>query len=389
MSGDLEAAERQTAVTGLLAQPVVERRDRPDLWRLIRRHRPVLTDWFADRLGYRLVVAESAARLYRPPIDGTTIAPVRHAPPSRRVLVLALLAAACAEDAEDLTSVQELSDRVRTLTARDDVPISGYEPDRFAERRLFVRAIGVLVELGVLRPTERSTDDVLTGWAHGRDRVGGAYRVERDLLLRMVEPGSLYAALGRDRPSSGTDHRRFAIMRRLIELPVCLLDDLTPDERAYLVSQRHRLLAWCQEMTGWAPEQRAEGIALMPPGESGTDRPFPLVRADHFGALLILGRLVAEDAPTGVDLLVGAASEVAAQYPKALTKEYLADPAKLAQDATRILAELDLIRPLADGRWRVMPAAARFRSPRVVQAQQLLELDDLDDERADEEGGTR
>lgn len=208
MSDQLDTAERQAAVTGLLAHPVVERHHRPDLWRLIRRHRPVLTDWFADRLGYRLVIAESAARLYRPPIDGTVVAPVRHAPPSRRVLVLALLAAACAEDAEDLTSVQELSDRVRTLAARDDVAVSRYEPDRFAERRLFVQAIGVLAELGALRPAARSTDDVLTGWAHGRDRIGGAYHVERDLLLRMVDPGSLYAALGYDQRPGDGDHRR-------------------------------------------------------------------------------------------------------------------------------------------------------------------------------------
>jgi Protein of unknown function (DUF2398) len=55
----------ERAFTGLLARPVLDRWRQPELFALIRnpRHRPVLTDWFASRLGYRLVVTESAARL--------------------------------------------------------------------------------------------------------------------------------------------------------------------------------------------------------------------------------------------------------------------------------------------------------------------------------------
>lgn len=367
-----DQAERREAFTGLLATPVVTRAARPRLWHLVRRHRPVLDGWFADRLGYRLTVAEDTARLYRLPLDGHVVSPARPRPASRRILVLALLAAAAAEDADDLTTVQELSDRVRTLAARDDVPVSGYDPDRFSERQLFVRAVEVLSGLGVLQPTGRAGEEFLAGWAHRRDAIGGAYQVQRELLLRVVDPRSLAAAVGTRTAEPGAeDHRRFVVMRRLIELPVCLLEDLTDAERAYLASQRGRMLDWCREMTGWEAEQRREGIALIASGDEGTDRPFPRLKAEHFGALMVLGYLLDRELADSEDVRA-AAAEVAARYPRALTTSFREDPADLAEAAVVILAELDLIRP-ADGGWRVMPVAARFRGPSVVIAQQRIE----------------
>lgn len=366
-----DATERQAAFTGLLGAPVIARATHPELWPVVRRHRPVLTEWFADRLGYRLIVADDTARLYRLPMAGQPIAPARPAAPSRRILTLALLAAAAAEDADDLTTVQELSDRVRALAARDDVAVSAYDPDRFAERRLFIKAVELLAELGALRATGRAGDDQLTGWAHRTDAIGGAYQVERELLLRLIDPGSLAAAVGGHEPDPGEHARRHVIMRRLVELPVCLLADLTEPERAYLTSQRHRLLAWCREMTGWAVEQRAEGIALIPPGEDGTDRPFPRITAEHFGALLILERISGD---VRIEDLVAAATDVAVRHPRAMTAAFREDPAQLAEAAATILGELDLLRRDGDG-WRVMPAAARFRNPKIVSTQARIEDD--------------
>ncbi|SEG52920.1 TIGR02678 family protein [Thermomonospora echinospora] len=370
--------ERRQAFTGLLAQPVIGRGSL--LWPVVRKHRPVLTEWFADRLGYRLVMSGEAARLYRLPLDSSVIAPPRLHGPPRRSLVLALLAAACAEDTDDLTTVQELSDRVRALAAREEAPVAPYEPDKFAERQLFVKAIDLLVELGVLAPTGRAGEEMLTGWARREDEIGGAYQVRRELLLRLIDPESLAAAVGR-RTAAPTveDHRRFTIMRRLLELPVCLMEDLTEPERAYLTSQRSRILGWCQEMTGWAAEQRREGIALIPDGDTGTDRPFPRVKADHFGALMILDHLLrsgtgGEAAGRIVDVsqIAGAAAEVVACHPKAMTTAFKEDPGRLADAAIIILAELDLLRPEMDA-WRVMPPAARFRDPEVRAAQQRIE----------------
>jgi uncharacterized protein (TIGR02678 family) len=359
---------RQTAFTSLLRVPVLDRRSHPEIWPLVRANRNTLTEWFAHRLGYRLVVTDSAARLFRLPLDGGVLAPRRFRPPPRRVLVLAILAAAAAEDAEDMTTTQDLSDRVRALAAHDDVALAPYDPDRFAERMLFIKAMQILVLGGALRPITRDDEEQREGWAHHKNAVGGAYEVRRELLLRMVDPESLRAALGEIGQSSESG-TRFGVLRRLIELPVLLYDDLTEAERIYLNSQRHRVLAWCTEMTGWIAEQRAEGIALVASEETGTDLPFPGLRAPDFFALMVLDELVRRHGigtPFTAGQLTTAAEGIKTRYPKALTKELLPDNAVEAT-TLGILSALDLLRPAEPpGSWTLMPPAARFRDPAVV-----------------------
>lgn len=363
--------ERQRAFTALLRDPIIDRGSAPELWPLIRRHRSTLVEWFVTRLGYRLVVTDSAARLFRLPLGGEVLAPRRFQPPSRRVLVLAVLAAAAAEDAEDVTTTQDLSDRVRALSTHEDVEVNPYEPDRFAERLLFVKSVQVLVSVGALRPTGRGDEEQREGWAHRRDAVGGAYEVRRDLLLRMVDPVALRAALGEGDagdplPESAA---RFGLLRRLIELPVCLYADLSEAERVYLASQRHRVLAWCGEMTGWTVEQRAEGLALICAGEDATDVPFPRLRAVDFTTLMVLDELLRADSPAGLvdaDAIAAAAAEVKARYPKALTNELRSDGAVESAAIERLCA-LDLLRATDQPEsWWLTPAAARFRNPTVV-----------------------
>jgi uncharacterized protein (TIGR02678 family) len=377
-----DTVERQRAFTGLLARPVLDRWRQPELFALIRnpRHRPVLTDWFASRLGYRLVVTESAARLFRLPLGAAVVAPRRHAAPSRRVLVLAILAAACAEDAEDVTTTQDLSDRVRVLAMREDVGLARYDPDRFTERQLFVKAVGLLAEAGALRPIAGHAQEQREGWAHRRDAVGGAYQVERELLLRMVDPVALTAALAEpgqrlDLGARPEPVARFSLMRRLVELPVCLLADLTEAERAYLASQRHRVLAWCAEMTGWVVEQRAEGLALIAADENDTDLPFPRLRAVDFATLMVLDELRAAQDDRGWlddEQLDRAVTVVRSRHRKAMTKE-LGTDLGVRERVGELLQALDLLRPAVPGGWWLSPAAARFRNPRVVSVMSTLD----------------
>ncbi len=366
-----ELADRQRAFTGLLARPVLHRERDPELFALVRdpRHRTVLIDWFASRLGYRLVVTDTAARLFRLPVAGHVVAPRRTAPPSRRVLVLAFLAAAAAEDAEELTTTQELSDRVRVLSRHEGVDVAPYDPDRFAERNLFVAAVRLLVDGGPLLPTSRDTEDRREGWAHRRDQIGGAYRVDRELLLRLVDPAALAAALGATRDAPVPDDAvRWSVMRRLVELPVCLLDDLTDAERSYLTGQRHRILGWCAEMTGWVVEQRREGLALVAADEEDSDLPFPRLRAVDFTALMLLEELRARmdgDRLVGDDDVDAAASEVRARHVRAMTKELDSDLA-VRERGLELLRALDLVRPHSPDRWWLSPAADRYRNPQVL-----------------------
>lgn len=370
-----DTVECQRAFTGLLAHPVLDRWRYPELFALVRntRHRPVLVDWFKTRLNYDLVVTESAARLFRRPIGNDVVAPHRYGAPGRRVLTLAILGAAVAEDAEDLTTTQELSDRVRVLTHRDDVGLAEYDADRFIDRSQFVKAIGLLVDAGVLRPVDRNDEDRREGWAHHKDAVGGAYEVVRQLLLRLVDPVALAAALGErgddfDGAAVTDATSRYVVMRRLIELPVCLIADLREAERAYLANQRHRIVEWCTEMTGWIVEQREEGLALIASEEADTDLPFPRLRAVDFASLMVLDELRSlADARGRVnpDQLLQAAAEVRFRYPKAMTKELETDLATRDR-AVELLRALDLLRPERDGGWWLSPSSARFRNPSVV-----------------------
>ncbi|MFI5503477.1 DUF2398 family protein [Nocardia asteroides] len=364
-----DEVDRRRAFTALLNCPVLDRRRHRELFALVndRRHRTELMTWFSSRLGYRLVVTDSAARLFRLPLGDKVIAPRRVDAPPRRTLVLALLAAAAAEDAEDITSTQDLSDRVRVLSTRDEVGVDPYDPDRFAERKIFAAAVELLVTTGAL--ASMGGGDAGDGWARRTDRVGRTYEIRRDMLLRMMDPAALSAALRERGPAVQESAERFAVMRRLIELPVCLYEDLTEAERAYLIHQRGRIVGWCTEMTGWTVEQRAEGLALIATDDHGTDLPFPRVRAVDFAAMVVLDELYRCQVDTGAVTdtdIAEAVAVVAQRHPKALTAEIKTDGQR-RERALELLRALDLIRPAERGRWRVMPPAARFRDP-VVRA---------------------
>ncbi|TDK84593.1 TIGR02678 family protein [Mycolicibacterium mucogenicum] len=379
--------DKQRAFTAMLEHPVLDRRRYPQLFSLVVHNRKDVTGWFKERLNYDLVITESAARLFRRPWGDTLTAPVRYGYPEgwRRVLVLTVLAAAVAEDAEDVTTTQELSDRVRVLTLRDDINLQVYDPDKRAERALFVKAVALLAHTGVLRPTDADDEDRRAGWVGRSDAVGGAYEVDRHLLLRLVEPTSLAAALGRWGQATGAGEdgvaSRHRVMRRLIELPACLYDDLTEADRAYLANQRARLAEWCREMTGWVVEQRAEGMALIASDEEDTDLPFPRMRALDFATLILLNELrsvIDEQREVGDGEVLAAAGRIRERYPKALTKELDTDQA-IKEQSVQLLSALDLIRlvPTSAGqRWWLSPVAERFRDPEVVAVSSRLDSEE-------------
>ena len=77
------------------------------------------------------------------------------------------------------------------------------------------------------------------------------------------------------------------LTRRLLDDPVVYYDELTEDERAYLVAQRHNITGRISEATGLLPELRAEGIAMVDPDDELTDVRMPEQRTDGHVTLLV------------------------------------------------------------------------------------------------------
>ena len=68
------AEEQRRAVRLLLAHPFVsDERPDPDTFALVRRHARELQRWFAEQLGYRLVVDTELARLHKCPAPGARL----------------------------------------------------------------------------------------------------------------------------------------------------------------------------------------------------------------------------------------------------------------------------------------------------------------------------
>jgi uncharacterized protein (TIGR02678 family) len=80
---------------------------------------------------------------------------------------------------------------------------------------------------------------------------------------------------------------RRMLTRRLLDDPVVYYDELTVDERAYLVAQRHNITGRISEATGLLPELRAEGIAMVDPDDELTDVRMPEQRTDGHLTLLV------------------------------------------------------------------------------------------------------
>ena len=380
---DSVRAQAQEAFVGLLGTPLLAARIQPALFAGVLRHRAIVSDW-AARLGYRLVIAGSVARLHRDPAGpARTAAPPPWDPPARRDLVLLALAAAACEDTDSSTTVQELSNEVRALSAGSRV--TAYDPDRRAERQAFVRALDRLAGLGIL--IRRTCDDtLLRQWEEEGTGVGAGFEVDRDALLQFTDPYTVELAL---KPGGPGDHRELdadessrihtrsqRLLRVLVEDTALLNADLHPLDAEYARGQRSWLAGQAADMTGGVVEIRAEGMLLRLPEDRATTPAvtpvFPAATAGRWFALKVLDASAAAGCPgesgritltgTQVD---GVTERVYTDNFGALTKELKESPARLRSVVERILAGLGLIRMAGDG-WIILPAAGRYRDPKAV-----------------------
>ena len=142
--------------------------------------------------------------------------------------------------------------------------------------------------------------------------------------------------------------------------------DLTKEERAYLSSQRGLLLRRLADGTGFVPEVRAEGIALLDPSGEATDLGMPEEGTDGHATLLVAEYLAAA-ARERPGMMVGAAElhrhvAALARQHKTHWRKGATEPGAerdLTAGALRRLAALGLIRRDVDG-VIPLPALARY-----------------------------
>lgn len=382
--------ERRRAARLLLMRPLLHSDRDPEGHRLVRRHADWLREWFANETGWSLHVGRTVARLRKVPAttdDVTRPARARPADPpfSRRRYVVACLALAALEGEERQTTLGRIAERIVAGVAADpqlaDAGIAFTLTGR-GERRDLVAAIRLLLDWSVLRRVDGSE----RGWVDG---TGDAlYTVDRASLAAFLAartPPSAIAATDVDgqvaalvaEPVPDTDDARnrsirHHLTRRLVDDAVTYHADLPERHRAYLASQRHRIVTSIAAATGLVPEIRAEGIAMvdergdctdvsMP--DQGTDGHVTLLVAEHLANRLRAAVAAGDErvvVPTAeLQSRVAELAREHASYWRADSREPGAEVGLVAGTVDRLTA-LGLVRQVGGG-VAPLPAIARYR----------------------------
>ncbi|RPH54622.1 TIGR02678 family protein, partial [bacterium] len=350
----------------------------PETFALVRRHARELQRWFAEQLGYRLVVDTEFARLHKRPAPGARLRMLRTqsgAPFDPRRYALLCLVLAALERMEVQTVLSELAGQVALLAASEDA-VRRFNLESYAERQAFVDTVRWLVHLGVLG----LADGEDTAFLEGRgDALYDIHSRRLSQLLSAPVPSSpvenleeLGAEVYPDTEEGANRRARHRLMRRLVEEPVLYLADLEESERGYLTLQRHYLLGQVTGQTGLVVEVRREGLAALDPAGRLTDLSFPSTGTVSHAALLLAGHLAgqARAAGQGPAVIVprGELSEVLgdllARYGHLWSKQYREDPAgpdRLLDDALERLEHMGLLVRREEG-IEPLPAIARYEA---------------------------
>jgi uncharacterized protein (TIGR02678 family) len=298
-----EQAQRQVALRALLAKPLLVAADDAESLLLVRRHLPALSDWLRRETGWRLIVDTETARLFKTsPVDSDATHPVRghnREPFSRRRYIVLCLALSALARADAQSTLGSLADDMLIAAAEPSLAATGFTLALAirSDRADLVAVVRLLLAWGVLTRVAGDEDAYLSA---GADVL---YDVRRPVLSVLLTgsrgPSTITARRFEARlaeltaePVAETDELRNQALRRmltrrLIDEPVVYYDELTDDERAYLVSQRHNITGRISEATRLLPELRAEGIAMVDPDDELTDVRMPEQRTDGHLTLLV------------------------------------------------------------------------------------------------------
>ena len=280
---DLELGEYQRAVRLLLRHPVITD-TWPDARALprIRRFASTLRRDLAEAFGYRLELHGATARLVRTKdvLDPTQPALSRTGRPfdRQRYAYLALSLAVLGRAGTQI-ALSELAESVAADAGR--IPGLGLDPDRGADRRAFVDAVGWLEERGALRTADGSS----AAWASDPGTGEALYDIARDVVFALFRPSralqhveTVAALLDRSRDhdaASGNAARRaaaHAARRAVVERAAVYFTDV--DEAVVSHLRGTALAADVQRLTGLRVERRSEGVLLVDTANLSSER-FP------------------------------------------------------------------------------------------------------------------
>ena len=369
----LLAEEQRRATRLLLAHPFLsDEQPDPDTFALVRRHARELQRWFAEQLGYRLVVETQLARLHKRPAPGARLRPLRtqsQTPWNSRRYALLCLVLAALERIEVQTVLSELAGQMALLAASEE-GVRSFDLESYGERQAFVDVVRWLVEQGVLSLADGEDIAFVEG------RGDALYDLHSRRLAQLLsvpvpagepeEVADLAVDVYPDTEEGANRRVRHRLMRRLVEEPVLYLEELEEAERAYLTSQRHYLLGQVAARTGLAVEVRREGLAAIDPEERLSDLSFPSTGTLSHAALLLAGHL-AERARAAADPSVPVPEEdlracmegLLARYGQLWSKRYREEPGRLLAGALDLLEQMGLVSRGITG-IAALPAIARF-----------------------------
>ena len=159
---------------------------------------------------------------------------------------------------------------------------------------------------------------------------------------------------------------RHRLARRLLDDPVLYHDDLSQEEREYLVNQRGPLAYRLAQGAGLTAELRAEGLALVDADGELSDKHLPAVGTEAHATLLVAEHLarVARTQPAKTHSLHELAAflrSAADRYGRFWRKDAREAGAEvaLATEAVERLAALRLVRRLENG-VQALPALHRY-----------------------------
>jgi uncharacterized protein (TIGR02678 family) len=361
---DENLAQRRAALRALLAKPLLTAGADDETLRLVRRHATDLREWLAAETGWRLVVDADSARLFKTAghEDGTHPAREGRGRPAfgRRRYVLLCLALAVLERADAQITLGRLAEGVLVAAGEPELADAGvvFTLSRRDQRSDLVAVVRLLLNLGALERVAGDEDAYLT--ATGDVLYDVRRRVLAALLTGARGPSTIEVAghVARlaeltSEPVPDTDDLRnralrHQVTRRLLDDPVVYYDELTGEERGYLVSQRHAITRRIEQATGLVTEMRAEGVAMVDPDDELTDVRMPEQRTDGHVTLLVaeyLARRTHE--PVAVDRLRAHVRAMAREH-ETYWRRGVTEPGADAELLAVALAKLRALRLVAD-----------------------------------------